>query len=97
MPHTRLAELAHELVEMRVAAKNQALTGFQYALDRNRPAAVAGCPVLEASLIGQGVHHPRLPASLLPEPGQSVIGDRLTGLLGVLAHQLADLAFREVA
>ena len=92
-----LLKLVHQLVQMRVATQNQALTRAVNRIDVDLPAAVADSVPLEAHFVGQRVDKPGLTLSLSPDLGDRLGGEALAGLTRVLIEQLPDLGFAEVA
>ena len=82
---------------MRGAALDQPLARVHDVRLRDRPRAVPPRWALEARLVGQRVHEPRLPPRFPPHQSQRLLGERLPGLLRVLAQQRPRLRLAEVA
>ena len=95
--HPLFLKLVRELVQMRIAAQDQLLAGILNGGGADCTAAVPPGLILEAGLVRQRVHQPRLPAGQLPELELRLRRETLTRLARVLGQQMLDLGLREVA
>ena len=91
-----LLQLVRELVEMRLPAADQLLACVLDGGGGDRPASVPASLVVEAGLVRQRVHQPRLAARELPDSAPRLRRERLAGLRGVLRQERVDLGRREV-
>ena len=96
-PDALLLELVRELIEVRLAARDEPLPRVTDGVGRDRPGAVPAGRVPEAGVVGQGVDQPGLPAGQLPDLVPGARGERLARRLGVLGEQRQNLVVREVA
>ena len=96
-PHTLLAQLVRQIVDMGVAAQDQPLLRRQDGVRRDRARAVTPHLVLEACLPAQRVHQPRLPGGPRQDQPHRLLRERLAGRRRVLRQQRPHLLLREVA
>ncbi|MCY4661631.1 MAG: hypothetical protein OXF93_17775 [Acidobacteria bacterium] len=96
-PHPFLAQLVGQLVDVRVAAQDQALLGGQDVVAGDGAGAVPARLVVEAGVVAQRVDQPRLAGGARPDHPQRVVGERLSRIRGVLGEQSLRLRLREVA
>ena len=96
-PHTLVLELSSKLIEVGFAAQHQLLHGVANGLLGDVPAAVAARLAVEARLVRERVHQPRLAAGSAPDFVQRLLVEPLSGGFGVLAQQGVRLGLREIA
>ena len=96
-PHPLLAQLVRQLIDVRVAPHDQPFLGREDVVAGDWTRAVAARPVVEADVVAERVHQPRLAGGACPDHLQGVVGERLSRLRGVLGEQGSHLRLGEVA
>ena len=90
-----LLKLVRQLVQMRVAPKDERLSGFQNVGFGYRVGAVPALVASEARLEGQCIDQPRLTERLAPDGVDGVFAERLARFFRVLLQQRGNVLGRE--
>ena len=95
--HPRFAQLVGQLVQMHGPFQNELLLSFQDVGNFDRMAPVQPLFALEAGLLAERVHQPRLALRPSPDQFQGIRAKRLAGFRRVLGQQGLALRGREIA